>query len=298
MLRVLVDILVPVYLIVAVGFTLSRTVRVQSQWLAGLSYWVLGPAFIFDVLATTELALGLVGQVVVASTVTVVVVGVVAAASMKLAGSTASMVGAGVLTSIHGNVGNFGLAIGAFALGDGILPIAGVVMVTINTIGIIAGVGMATAREGSIWTAVRMAVTSPLTLAVIPALAVQSTGASLPVWLDRPVSLLAGALIPVMLVTVGLQLAEMPKALPRVMSAIPLSIKLVVSPVIAFGVIGLMGMTGIAGDVVILQSAMPAAVFTSLVAIEHDLEADFVTSVLLIGTLLAAVTLPVVILFL
>jgi len=43
------------------------------------------------------------------------------------------------------------------------------------------------------------------------------------------------------------------------------------------------------------MSAMPAAVFTSLIALEHDLESDFVTSVVLIGTLVSAATLPVVI---
>lgn len=56
-----------------------------------------------------------------------------------------------------------------------------------------------------------------------------------------------------------------------------------------------MALAGVAADVVILQAAMPAAVFTSLIALEHDLEADFVTSVVLVGTLTSAVTLPVVI---
>lgn len=41
----------------------------------------------------------------------------------------------------------------------------------------------------------------------------------------------------------------------------------------------------LAGQVLILQMAMPAAVFTSLIALEHDMEPDFVTSVVLIGTL-------------
>ncbi|MDK1016438.1 MAG: hypothetical protein QGD95_02955 [Actinomycetota bacterium] len=42
----------------------------------------------------------------------------------------------------------------------------------------------------------------------------------------------------------------------------------------------------LAGQVLILQMTMPAAVFTSLIALEHDMEPDFVTSVVLIGTLL------------
>ncbi len=49
------------------------------------------------------------------------------------------------------------------------------------------------------------------------------------------------------------------------------------------------------GQVLILQMAMPAAVFTSLIALEHYMEPDFVTSVVLIGTLLSIVSLPLVI---
>lgn len=71
--------------------------------------------------------------------------------------------------------------------------------------------------------------------------------------------------------------------------------KLVVSPLAAVAMVALLGLSGSPADVVVLQAAMPAAVFTSLIALEHDLEADFVTSVVLASTLISALTLPVVI---
>lgn len=71
--------------------------------------------------------------------------------------------------------------------------------------------------------------------------------------------------------------------------------KLVANPLAALGAVTVVGLTGVASQVVIIQAAMPAAVFTSLIALEHDLEADFVTSVVLVGTLVSAVTIPVVI---
>ena len=67
------------------------------------------------------------------------------------------------------------------------------------------------------------------------------------------------------------------------------------TPAFAVLAVGLVALSGAAGDVVVLMAAMPAAVFTSLIALEHDLEAYFVTSVVLVGTLVSAVTLPVVI---
>lgn len=295
MLQVLVDVLVPVYLVVGIGFAIARTVDVEPQALATLSYWVLGPAFIFDVLANAELDPGVVGKVVAASALTMILVGGFGALVMRAIGASFSTMAATVLTSTHGNVGNFGLAISAFALGTSVLPIAGIVMVTVNTLGILIGVGLATIRHGSAWKATGTAFASPLALAVVPALAVNLSDATLPIWADRPITLLAAALIPVMLLTLGIQLAGMPRALPERLVAAPIGFKLILAPLVAMGAVALLNLGGVAGEVVILQAAMPAAVFTSLIALEHDLEPDYVTSVVLSGTLVSAITLPAVI---
>lgn len=295
MLQVLVDVLAPVFAIVGIGYLLAQTVDITPKALATLSYWVLGPAFIFDVLATAELEAAVVGKVVVASVLVMVVVGGVTAVGMRMGGIGFSALAATVMTAVYGNVGNFGLAISAFALGEPVLPIAGIVMVTVNTLGILIGVGLATARHGSLSRAIVTALASPLALAVIPALAVNISNIQLPLWADRPMSLLAAALIPVMLLTLGVQLAGMPRALPKPLVAVPIGMKLVAAPLVAVAAVALVSLEAPASQVVILQAAMPAAVFTSLIALEHHLEADYVTSVVLAGTLVSAVTLPVVI---
>ncbi len=52
---------------------------------------------------------------------------------------------------------------------------------------------------------------------------------------------------------------------------------------------------GLPAGVVILQFAMPPAVFTALIALEHDLVPDLVTTTVLAGTVASVLTLPVVI---
>ncbi len=295
MLQVLVDVLVPVFAVVAIGFGLARWIGIEPRALATLAYWVLGPAFIFDVLATADLDPDVVAKVVAATAAVMVVAGLVAAVIMRLIGSSFSELAATVLTSTYGNAGNFGLAISAFAFGEEALPVASIVMVTVNTLGILTGVGLASLRRGSLLGATLTAVSSPLALAVVPALLVNLTDAPMPVFLDRPITLLAAALIPVMLLTLGVQLAGIPRTVPSPRLGIPIVVKLVMAPAVAALAVALFGLGGLAGDIVVLQAAMPAAVFTSLIAIEHQLEADYVTSVVLLGTLVSAVTLPVVI---
>jgi len=295
MLQIFVEVLVPVFAVVAVGFVLARAIGTTPQNLTSLAYWVLGPVFVFSVLSTADLEAGAVGKIVAATAITMAVVAAIGAGLSRVFGIGASLTGASILTAIYGNAGNFGLAVSAFALGEVVLPIAGLVLVTINTLGILTGVGLANARQGSVWVAVRTAVASPLALALIPALIINLGGVELPIWLDRPIHLIAAAMIPVMLLTLGIQIAGMPRRLPGVLVVLPITLKLLLAPAVAFGSVAILDLTGVASQVVILMSAMPAAVFASLIALEHDLESDFVTSVVLIGTLASALTLPVVI---
>ena len=292
---IFLNILGPVFLLVGLGALLGRKVALDAQTLAKLSYWLLGPFFIFDILASADLEPDLILRMVGATLAVMAVVGLGVALTARALGRPRPAASAGVVTSIYGNVGNFGLAIVAFTFGEGALPLAGIVLLTVNITGLIVGVGAATSLTSPPWTAVRSALLAPMTLAVPPAMAVNVTNWDMPLWLDRPVSLLAGALIPIMLVTLGVQILGMER--PHINSdvALPLVAKLLAAPALAWVAAGLLGLTGTPAGVVILQSAMPAAVFTALIALEHDLVPDLTTTIVLTGTLASIVTLPMVI---
>ena len=70
--------------------------------------------------------------------------------------------------------------------------------------------------------------------------------------------------------------------------------KLAVSPLVAVGAAAALGLSGTPAGARILQLAMPAAVFAALIAIEHDHQADLVTTVV-VGTGISVLTLPVII---
>ncbi len=292
---ILLDILAPVFLVVAAGFLVADRLELDPRTPSRLAYWLLGPVFIFQALIRLDLAANVVLRMVAVAVAAMLVTGLLVMALGRGAGVDRGRLGAVLHPSTHGNVGNFGLAICAFALGADALPLAGVVFVAINTVGIVVGVAAAGARTGSSWAAVRRAITAPMTLVVPPAIAIRASGISLPLAVERSVDLLAAALIPLMLLTLGIQMRQMRRPrLGRAM-AIPLAAKLVAAPLAAAGLAAALRLSNPPAAVVILQSAMPAAVFTSVIAIEHDSEADLVTAIVLIGTLLSAVTLPAVI---
>ncbi len=293
--RILADILVPVFLLVATGAVAGRRLALDSRSFAKVAYWILGPVFVFDILARADLTADLVARVVGASVLAMVAVGSAAVLVGRLFRRPADVVAAGLTTSVYGNVGNFGLAIVVFTFGDSALPLAGIVLLVVNVVGLVVGVAAANWEEGGALVSLGRALTAPMTLAVVPAVFVNVADAELPLWLGRATTLVAAALIPMMLLTLGIQLSEM--GMPRFSGDVvrTLVTKLVVAPAVAAAAVWGAGLTGMPAGVLILQFAMPPAVFTALIALEHDLAPDLVTTTVLAGTLVSVLTLPVVI---
>ena len=102
------------------------------------------------------------------------------------------------------------------------------------------------------------------------------------------------ALIPVMLLTLGMQLAQSTSLRPDVDLGLVAVAKLALVPLVAAALGRLFDLEGDAFGVLVIQSAMPPAVFCAVVALEFDLEAERVTRAVLTTTLLALLTLPVV----
>ena len=68
--------------------------------------------------------------------------------------------------------------------------------------------------------------------------------------------------------------------------------RLVISFVVAVGVSYALGLSGVAQGVLVLQGAMPAAVFSYLFAARYERDADDIAGIVLVSTLLGASTLP------
>jgi len=291
-----VDVLGPVVLLVAIGAIAGPRLGISPASLSPLAYWVLGPAFVFDLFAADGVEAGTVGRLAVAGLAGMAAAITVAAVGNRLIGSSPSITSASVITSGYGNVGNAGLAMTVFALGDEALAAAGVLMLVINIAGITFGVGVASRHEAGLGGAIGRALVTPMTLAAALAIAINLLDLDTPVVVERSAGLLAGALIPVMLFTLGLQLAITGR--PRLSADIGITAvaKLAVAPLAATGVAFLLGLNDTLLGAVAIQSAMPPAVFTLVLAMEHDLEPDRVTAALVTVTVASLVTIPIVLL--
>lgn len=289
--EIFVDILGPVLVLVAIGVGVGRWLGLQPEPFAKLAFWILGPAFMFDALANAGLPSNVLIEVAAASAIALLGSGLFAfVVSARLPRDRRAAI---LTTTTYGNTGNFGLAIVTFTFGAEATPFAAVALVVVNTLGLIIGIASTNGGLAGIATAF----TRPMTLVIVPALVVNGLDSTLPPIVDRPVGLLADALIPVMLLTLGIQLQQMgwPKLGPDV--ARSLAGKLLVQPLIAIPVVALIGLSDIAGGAVILQAAMPAAVFTTVLALEQRTRPDETATIVMAGTLASVMTLPWLILY-
>jgi predicted permease len=200
------------------------------------------------------------------------------------------------MIAAFGNVGNFGLPIIQFAAGQAALGAATVYFLANLVLAFVICVAAANARRGFNLRMAGQVFRTPALIALVPAMLLSWANIQLPPVVSRPVELLAGALIPTMLVVLGAQLAA--AGLPRLGLDLLLSsaIRLVSGPLLAFAIVGWFALPALEGNVGILQASMPTAVLVSIIALENDLLPEFVTTTVLFNNLASIVSLAVVLL--
>lgn len=286
----------PVMLVAAVGFALGRLRDVRADALGTVTVYVLSPCLVFHSLATTTLGGGAVLRVAVGVVaVVVVMVGVGEVVSRALGYDPAER-GAFVLTASFPNAGNYGIPLSRFAFGAvgqsvAVLYIA-VQSVLLYTLGVVlASRGRATDLREAVAHVFRL----PLVYAVALAGLVRFLGIVPPTGgsLMRTVGLVGNAAIPVMLLVLGLQLANTTGARSFSRASVPTALKLLVAPAVAVAVAFAVGLTaGDVGRVFVLECAMPAAVTPLVLVMEFSGEgADTASAADAVGTVVLATTL-------
>jgi len=192
---------------------------------------------------------------------------------------------------IFGNTGNLGLPLCLFAFGDEGLGLAVAVYLVYSVTQFVFG-PLFQGREPA-W---RTLMTTPMIYAALVGIVLLASDTPLPITLANTVKLLAGLAIPLMLLALGHSLASF--RITRPGKAVALAIlRLTLGFLVGVGVAELFGLEGTMRGVIIIESAMPLAVFNFLLAARYDRHPEDVAGAILISTLISFATMPVLILF-
>jgi hypothetical protein len=219
----------------------------------------------------------------------------VAAAPLRLSRPELS---AFLLVVMFSNSGNYGLPVVLFAFGAEALAHASVFFITGSVLTYTIGVFLAAAGRRSARQALGGILRVPAIYAMAAAAILLISGAHLPVAVARPIGLLSDAALPMMVLVLGMQLerATIPERPGVVTAAVALS--LLVAPIVALGLAAFLGVAGPARQAGVVLASMPAAVVTTILALEFEVAPAFVTSVVFASTLLSPLTLTPLIAYL
>lgn len=289
MFSILFSVIAPVALCVLIGFTWGRSaVPYDTAFVTRLITWIGAPCLIIasinDSALSMEVFLGMAGLTAAIMTAAAVL----ALAVFRLAGMDARSL---ATTVIFPNAGNMGLSLCYFAFGGDGLALA-LIVFTVMALTQYATADLILSREKSLARRLSRLASQPLVYAAVVAMVLIATGWQLPLVVGRTLELLGGVTIPLMLLTLGVSLARIGAGDWWQGIVIALT-RLLGGALIGFTVVGLFGITGVAAQVLVLQSAMPSAVFNYLLALKYDRHPGAVASGVVVSTVLSAVTLPV-----
>jgi len=294
---VFLNVVTPVFILVVIGYFVGPRLKIDARSLSRTAYFVFIPAFVFNIISEakidSELALQMLSFILVAQ-IAVALLGFLVGKALR---QSREITAAFVLIATFGNVGNFGLPLIVFRLGETARTYATVYFVATVFISFVICVGVASwARSGGV-TAVFSVFKTPALIALIPALVFNITDVEVPIILSRLSGLLGQAMIPVMLITLGVQMGDIPKIKINFNVFAASTVRLIGGPVLALLIVPYFGLEGLERSTGILQAAMPAAVLASIIALEYKLLPEFVTTTVLFSTLYSILTLTVILTF-
>ena len=294
---VFLSVVTPVFILVVIGYFVGPRLKIDARSLSRTAYFVFIPAFVFNIISEakidSELALQMLSFILVAQ-IAVALLGFLVGKALR---QSREITAAFVLIATFGNVGNFGLPLIVFRLGETARTFATVYFVATVFISFVICVGVASwVRSGGV-TAVFSVFKTPALIALIPALVFNFTDVEVPIFLSRLSGLLGQAMIPVMLITLGVQMGEIPKIKISFNVFAASTVRLIGGPVLALLIVPYFGLEGLERSTGILQAAMPAAVLASIIALEYKLLPEFVTTTVLFSTLYSILTLTVILTF-
>jgi predicted permease len=191
------------------------------------------------------------------------------------------------------NTGNLGLPLSLFAYGQSGLGVAGAISALIILFHFTVGVFLADRKFNF-----DVVIKSPPFYAIIISVILLYYNIKLPTFVENTSSLLTYATIFLILMSLGIALTRL-----KVFSfnkALVCSVgRVILGPIIGFGVIKIFNLNGFAAGVLLIQCSMPSAVLNYLIATMYSSKkiVDSVASTIVVSTFMSFITIPIVIFF-
>lgn len=295
-LSILTNNIVPIFTLIVIGYYVSLKLDLNISTMTKLNFYVFIPAFTFANLYTMVIPMEML-KILSAAILIMIINTVLVAGIGKIRGYDIGMKNAFTNSVIFYNSANIGIPLITLAFqGTGYLEIAltAQIMVmlvqnmTSSTLGFINAGRANTHWKASVAKVLKMPTIYAITLAfLLKPMPYDFT--QVPIW--SALEYARGGLIPIALLTLGVQLSKTKIQLKDKEVYLSVAMRLVGGPLIALLCIYLLQIEGIMAQVVLISTSVPTAVNAALIAVECDNYPDFLSQSVLFSTLLGSLSL-------
>lgn len=302
--------ILPIFILIVLGFMLSKKFPIDVHSLSKLNFYLLVPAFIFVNLYTTTISLTML-KVFLYAIVLLVVNDFIGRMIARIRNFDVGLTNAFKNSIMFNNSGNIGLSLimlifaSAPFVVDGKTPYlqeavtAQIIIlvfqnITSNTIGFFnAARANLNAKD-----AIMQVLSMPSVYAIPAAFILKNVDFNLTetiLW--PPLEYLKNAMVPIVLITLGVQLSKTKFDLRNFDVHLSVFTRLIVGPALATLCIYLFGFTGVIAQTLFIAYSVPTAVNTALIAVECESCQDFASQAVMVSTIFSSVTLTLAIYF-
>jgi hypothetical protein len=295
LLSIFLNDVLPIFLVAGVGFVLARHARLDVRVVSRMAFNALAPCLVFTLLVDSRIGADEAGRLALFSVCSILAVGAVAWLAARLLRLDRRTATAFLMVVMFSNTGNYGLSVIMLAFGHDALARGTIYFVVSAVMMYTVGVFLASAGTRSAADALKSVLKVPAVWGAVLALVVIAIGRRPPFAVMSSIEMLSAAALPVMMLVLGMQFERARRPERPGLVALASALTLVVQPLLAFGLADIIGLTGAARQASILEASMPAAIVTTILALEYDAAPAFVTSVVFVTTLLSPLSVTVVI---
>ena len=301
-LQILQSIIVPVFVVASVGFIIQRVTSIETSSISNVVLHAFTPCLVFTSILNSSFIANEWLKVSVVALVSTLALIVVSWATAKTLGLSGKLTTAFVLSTSFVNSGNYGLPLSLFGFGEKGLESAVIFFVVTLLLMFTLGVFVASNGRGGLKQAVNNLLRLPLMYTIFVALAVRLSGVSVPQPVLQGVNLMSQAAIPTLLVLLGMDLArsrfKRSHSINWKLVSLSSTIKLLFPILFVSLLAESIGLGGVAGKVTLVQASMPTGVFMMLITLKFGGDSHFVTSAIVVSTLVSILTLTLLLSFL
>lgn len=291
------EIILPIFILIGIGALLQKKFRLDLYTLSKLNMYYLSPAIVFSKLYSSDLPLSLFGGVLLFSAALSAIMFLLTMLVGKFSRIDKRKQTAFTHSVLFYNSANYGIPVNELVFRHD--PFASAIqiskMIYQNILVYSYGVFALNSLSKDQFKAILEYLRLPIFYALFLGLSFNVFQVELPSFIVTPIDYIANALIAIALLTLGCQIATYTPNFRNALMYVSLFMRLLLAPAIALVILKFLQLEGILAQALLISTAMPTAVNSSIIAQEYNNEPQYAAQTVVMSTIISSVTLTFVI---